>query len=421
MKKNQTKEIKKIISSAAFGIKTSKGIRPSINKNSFKKGFKKPLSNKLLIKHLNYENTIYYYGNEKNGYTLVMIDIDVNKKEKKGTKKGAIEFAKHINSNIFNIYFEESTNGEGIHGYFILDKNGYSPQKINQILKYFQNYLQEESKKTNSDIELVEIKGTLFEVKYNNKKISEVKYGMLGKIPRNINKLFESKINVNAKKIEESFNISKTLKRKNGSISEKKFNKEELNNIKHYEEIGESILKDKKVKAGKFNVIKEDYGIAIMILKFLKENKNLDNTVPTKRVASLWKALYKANDIKRAWNHHRFAEIRNTLSQLGMIKWIDNRYQIGSKVDKTQGIACKWEISEKMYMYLQKLLKSKQASFVDTSPLGQEIIAFNNNELEEIMYEFAYKIPILSLILRENSDLMHKKAYNYIDAGFCSV
>lgn len=417
---NKINRIKEIISKNAYGIKTEKGIRPSATKSSLKKGFKRPITNNLIKEHEEYEKTIYFFGNEENNETLVMIDIDVDKKQKKGSSSGAVEFAKHINQNIIPIYFEPSTNGKGIHGYFVLNKSGYSAKKVNQILKRFENYLQKEAIEKKSDIEIVEIKGTLFEIEYKNKKISEVKYGMLGKIPRKIEELLKINTLINIKVLEKSFNIDKKNYNKKGSISEKHISEIELLNIKYYEKIGEEILSKKIIKANKFLITKEDFGIMLMILKFFKKNKNKDNTTPTKRAMNLWKALYKANEIKRGWNHHRWKEMRNILSKEGMIKWIDNRYQIGNKTSRTEGISCKWEISEKMYMYLAKSEKSKQASFVDTKPLLVGVKVSNLIKLEEIMYEFTHKVPILSLISKENIDYIYNKAYSCIN-NFCTA
>lgn len=430
---NEIKEIKNLISNRAYGIKTKKGIRPSANKTFLKNGFKRPPSNKIILAHTENKETLYYFGNESSNYTVVMIDIDVNKKNKKGSKKGAIEFAKYINKNLFKTYYEPSTNGEGIHAYFIVDKQGCSSKEFNNIIKNFQNYLQNIAEKINADIELVEVKGTLFEIEYEKEKIKEIKYGMLGKIPRDIRRFFKYKTIINIQKIKEEFNLEKIKKRKQGSISEKHFTQEKLSKLDCYRKIASELIGDKAIKAGKFAIIVEDIAIAIMFLKFLKENKNNDNTLPTKRIECLWKAVYKAGDITRGWNHHRWKGIRDLLSNMGLIKWIDNRYQITDKINKTEGIACKWEISEKLYMYIQKSEKVEGSSLMDTSVSGGSNLTKKTNHLcekkiilsvlfpkiEQIIHEYSHKIPILSLISIKDKNLFFEKAYNYIGSKFC--
>jgi len=48
------------------------------------------------------------------------IDIDCHKT---GTLEGAIAFANHLKDTLFpNLYFEVSTNGNGVHGYIIIEK-----------------------------------------------------------------------------------------------------------------------------------------------------------------------------------------------------------------------------------------------------------------------------------------------------------
>ena len=61
---SEIKSLKNIISNVNYGIKISSGIRPSANKKSLEKNFKKPLTNKLLRSHWRNEQTIYFYGNE---------------------------------------------------------------------------------------------------------------------------------------------------------------------------------------------------------------------------------------------------------------------------------------------------------------------------------------------------------------------
>jgi len=83
------KWVRKAISRLAYGEKTAKGIRPNISKkNLLRSGRLAPrkLSENKIKDHVSGKTTIYYYGNgrRKDKNTLVMIDIDIQKTQKKG-------------------------------------------------------------------------------------------------------------------------------------------------------------------------------------------------------------------------------------------------------------------------------------------------------------------------------------------------
>lgn len=423
---SEIKSLKNIISNVNYGIKTNSGIRPSANKRSLEKNFKKPLTNKLLRSHWKNEQTIYFYGNEdiNKKECLVMIDIDVDKNKKEGSKEGAIKFAEHLKITIQDFYYEESTNGKGIHGYFIVDKCEKNSEEVNKVLKKFENFLMDQKEKTKADIELVEIKGTLHEIKYKFRRIKKIKFGTLAKIPRNIKDFINYKNkNIKITDIEEKYSIENKIKKeKKGSISKKIINEEDLLTIKPLEDLSREIFGDKPIKNNKFKITHEDIAIGLMLLCYFKKNKNKDKTLPTNRVMMLWKKLYECNDINRAWNHHRWKTIRDLLSKKGLIYWIDNNYTYGDKRTNQKGIACKWEISKKMYMYIKMYLKEfrkeKRASLMDTK--SRENI--KKTSIKEILDVFSYKIPILNILMLNNKDyLMLNKANKYIKNSFCYV
>jgi hypothetical protein len=421
---SEIKNIKKIISNINYGIKTEKGIRPSATKRSLEKNFRKPITNKLIRDHWNNKQTLYFYGNENiNEKCLIMIDIDVDKKNKKGSLEGAISFAEHLKSKIQDFYYETSTNGKGVHGYLVVDKCDKNSIESNKIFKKFENFLIEEKEKVNADIELVEIKGTLHEIKYKQNRIAKIKFGTLGKIPKNINEFFkfENK-EIKITDIEKNYCVEKAKKSNNGSgsISKKLITKKDLDKLEILEEISKNIFGEETFKKNKFKITHEDIAIALLLLIFFKNNKNEDKTLPTKRVMMLWKALYECGDIDRAWNHHRWKGIRDMLSEKGLIYWIDNNYTYGNKSINQKGIACKWEIRKKLYMYIKTYLKEakreKRASLMDTKPLESIKIL----DVRQIKSLILYKIPVLyTVITRAKEFLILNKANEYIKSSFC--
>jgi hypothetical protein len=117
------------ISHYDHGIKTYKGQVVHCNTNQTTIGF---LNYKFSIAHLTVEKfydhfsgrrTYYYAGNasSKANETLGMIDIDCHKS---GSLAGAIAFVEKIKAEYGwgSLFYEKSTNGNGIHAYFVLEK-----------------------------------------------------------------------------------------------------------------------------------------------------------------------------------------------------------------------------------------------------------------------------------------------------------
>src|SRR5437868_3396365 len=111
-----------------------------------------------------------------------MIDIDVLKSQQKGTPEGARKFAEHLKKIWPDLYFEPSTNGKGIHCYFTLWKWQVGADCVNKALKRLEKWLRAEARKTNADIELVEVKGTCPVIEYEDRKVKAIKYGTFAKI-----------------------------------------------------------------------------------------------------------------------------------------------------------------------------------------------------------------------------------------------
>src|ERR1019366_7955819 len=87
-------------------------------------------------------------GRQNIAETLVMIDIDCLKCRGLGSKEGAVAFADHLKAVYFpGIWFEPSTNGNGMHGYFVLHKLGVHARDVNAQLRTFEKWLRQESRK----------------------------------------------------------------------------------------------------------------------------------------------------------------------------------------------------------------------------------------------------------------------------------
>jgi hypothetical protein len=75
--------------------------------------------------HFTGESTVYFTadGRVRTPETLLMVDIDCHGT---GTYEAAVAFARHLRDHHFpDLYFEPSTNGNGVHAYLLLDKRGF--------------------------------------------------------------------------------------------------------------------------------------------------------------------------------------------------------------------------------------------------------------------------------------------------------
>jgi hypothetical protein len=295
------------------------------------------------------------------------------------------------------MYFETSTNGRGVHGYFVLQKRGNSANVVNFALKRLQTWLRAEAARINADIEQVEIKGTCMELEFRDNKIQAVKYGMFAKLPRDVarfsewaettvirsNELLSTRFDV----VEQPSNAdsscsAKLISTRNpsgsqsvlGSVSGKIITEEELSAIPAYERLYQEWV-PAGLKARKFAVNAHDFAVAMVIVRHFKASPNADGSLPCRRAEKLWTALFDAGDVERPWNHHRWKAIRDFLSKNGHINWQDHRYEyglvahVGSKPTK-RGTACKWGITDEFEQILEQVAVlpkgEEEASFVDT-------------------------------------------------------
>ena len=114
------------------------------------------MTQKLLIRHFLGEETVYFTG-ARGDWTILMLDIDCHKS---GTPEGARTFAEYLKEKFFpNLYYEPSTNGNGIHGYVMVDKSAWTAADHNAAMKSLEVWLKNVLASTRFDVETVEVKG----------------------------------------------------------------------------------------------------------------------------------------------------------------------------------------------------------------------------------------------------------------------
>lgn len=332
--------------------------------NSPQTRFLKRVTNRNFADHFADRETYYFAGQEDHRHpdTLVMIDVDC---KKVGTLQGAIDYGERLKAEFPGIYYEVSTHGKGGHGYLILEKQGWSPSQLNDLLKTkLQPFLNELAK--GFDVEFVEVKGTMPIIRREKGQVLTVTCGQLAKLPRNAT-LEQLKNTARITPIwldslpefkkEKKPAIPSAIRKPSGSCGGKCISEDEIADLDdHYTEVAARLIGQNKIgidnEHSRATVTTKDVAIWLMIAKFFTNNMNEDGSMPWARFKRMWQALYKSGDIDRAWSTDRNKAIRNYLFDLGWCCDVeDNRYYPGSQ--DVEGKAAKWRLSAKLMAMLE--------------------------------------------------------------------
>lgn len=342
------------------------------------------MTNAKFDDHFSGEKTFYCTGNSspKAPETLLNIDIDCHKK---GTLAGAIAFAEYLRDNFFpNLYFEISTNGNGVHAYVVIEKGDLGSVFLNGLFRRFEQHLRQILSTTNFDVQDVEIKGTCPVFVWGDRKGELQNYtsGTLAKFPRESHR-FEDLRNTTRISYLELLKLPVVEKIKPvpsevrvlglqrppvaGSISGKVIGPEELAELKgHYRKVAETLMEEHVLKTtGRTVATVEDLAIFLMLLRYFTKNMNRDGSLPYARFKGLWSSVFESGDVGRSFEDKRFATLRNYLSSLGLLDWQDDMYTLGmtdSDGNKHKGKASRWQASELLMSLLdwQELKKQQE-------------------------------------------------------------
>ena len=322
--------------------------------------------------HFDKKATHYFMGSPTAASTLVMLDIDVMKKLGLGTTEGAWKFAEHLKSTWPNLYVEASTGGKGVHGYLVVEKPGHDAAAVNAFLKKLQDWLRAEAVTTNADIELVEVKGTLPDIRLDGQQITALKYGQFAKIPRCEGRFEELKdttvldidqpLPPNSGHVVSAAKSAKVGSATCGSISGRNISDDEIARVPEYERLYEAL--GLELRHTRYLVTANDFAAFCVLTRFFKTNGNADRTLPVRRVAAFWNELHSCGQADRPFNFRRYKAIQDYLSLNGHVLWEDHRYQRPEGEQK--GVACKWRITDHFFGLLDLAGGQGGASFVVT-------------------------------------------------------
>jgi hypothetical protein len=299
----------------------------SLQKQTFLTRF----NNQMFERHERGYETRYFTGNGRESISLVMIDVDCHKT---GTREGATA-ASTILKELFppNLYCEKSTNGKGKHLYFSVDRDDLDVEEFKAIMRQLEQAL-DGYVTSKSDIEMVEIKGMPPVVKWSYGK-PIITCGTLAKLPRDMLacsttcELSIADVEAIIKTIspdEEVKPAKPKAKKKSGSTTGVFITPEML--------VAGSVVASNLISAHPVNDIansrqkltQSDLGAFLAFLEYCTKTINSDDSMPSKRIMNLWKACYTDGFISRAWSHKRFKAMRDYLTGLGLIDWIDETY-----------------------------------------------------------------------------------------------
>jgi hypothetical protein len=349
------------------------------------------LSQKLILRHfegvpcefrINGEiitkpETVYFTGNRTKPdeicLTLLMIDIDSHKK---GSLEEAMRFAGHLRAKCFpGCYIEVSTNGNGAHIFFVVDKTDWADVDYNAALKAFDAWLKGVLAETGIELDCVEVKGNCATVSWVD-GVPKHKMGTLAKLPREWERFEELRSSPvysahqllafsRAHPITEKHAPAVQRIRQEGSIP---FCGVDPRRIERWMEVAKRLV-PAAVHVSTTNrvvVTHEDVGIFCALLEYVGKSPNEDGTLPWERTKKLWDCLRERGVISRAFNAKRFAWIRRMLNGAGLVDIQDATYVIGER-------AAKWSPSEKFWSVAASIDSNKEEGeqyFTETGLVG---------------------------------------------------
>lgn len=311
-------------------------------------------------RHFSGDDTFYFTGNEYADEMLVKVDIDCHGR---GTAEGARACAEWLKANVFpGLFYEPSTNGNGIHGYLILRKKGKTAAQVNEWLRRLEDDLQ--AYQHQFDIELIEIKGQCRELVYADRRLIDVKCGQLAKLPREIVQRWDEFQKTTRLDFDTfTFPDIQAAERKPPAVNPPgSLNRKHVRHWERLRELAGTMLGSRsKQVGGQLVVTTDDLAVLIAILCHCAKDMNADGSMPTARIKALWETMYKAGDCERQFNPKRYKAARNILEQCGVICWKSVFYCPHTHV------AAKWTLEQWFVEQVTELLteeESRESSFV---------------------------------------------------------
>ena len=367
-----------------------------------------------IIRHLLNDDTAFFTANSLGDETILMIDVDCHSS---GTLQGATQFAEHLKQHYFpNLYIETSTNGNGAHGFVVVDKRLWDDAQYKATLKPVEEWLRRVLRSTEFDVEDVELKGAPLTVQWGARRgeVAGVTFGSLAKMPRDWKRFAEWESTTrmtphDLRKLPEIFPVAEPevvvdpeaqpVVRK-GSVLGKLVDPEVVKKLEPLaRRLIEQGMPQVKASSSRAVVVAEDVQMALAVVRACTLYPNPDGSLPLKRIWAIWDAAYEAGDTCRAFCYHRFKAIRDMLADMGFVEWDDCKYQFGR--------ACKWRASDELMRMMEEALEAADTttrldpSIVDRNNLQEAIAEARRNRPEQVGLR---PVRVFPSLLREDWD-----------------
>ena len=323
--------------------------------------------------HFAGEMTRYYTadGRVRTPETLVMIDVDCHKV---GTSEAAVAFAAHLRDHYFPaLYFEPSTNGNGVHAYLVLDKRGFGDERTHSLFGMLDRALKAihadwQARNPGLVVELVEVKGHPPRIDWSREgKVVDYTAGQLAKLPREVDRRWEEfrqTTRIDERRVGDLHRRWKeraatgkhevAVKPKSGSISGHVVDQEAVERFDDYLGLAGRLLLAPLRTSGREVATAEDLAVLLLILEACTMRMNADGSMPTARVMKNWDLLYRDDAVPRPFNHKRYAAMRDYLSREGLLTWEDEAYLPHQFNPGGKGRAARWRASERLMEMIEE-------------------------------------------------------------------
>jgi hypothetical protein len=357
------------------------------------------LNNEVILRHVNGQQIRYGSGNERRDKdTLAKLDIDCHGA---GTPEEAHEFIQHAAEVLGkgDIFAEASTNRTGGHGYVVIDREGESAGAVNDglfSLELFLNRLLRNGRPDGQpwNITGVEIKGSCAKAKWDAEgRCVGYTAGSLMKLPqtfldssereqelRNTARFSLTELGALHRKQLQNYLASPTTKvggritdprlgvtsNVGGSTKSHPIKRREIERIgSEYSNVAHRLFPSVLLTKSRHVATREDQAIYLCILAFCTDSQSDDKAMPSRRIYSIWKAMFDAKEVYRAPDHGRIAAMRNHLSDQGLIEWTEYCFWTPDKEDfrpdeTIKGICCKYSLSRKLMVEFGFMSFSRQ-------------------------------------------------------------
>jgi hypothetical protein len=402
-------------------------------------GFMGTPTNDQLRDHFAGRYALYFWadGRKSTPLTISMIDIDCHKT---GDPESAEAFADWLKDNYFpDLYHEPSTNGKGRHGYFVLFKDGFRDVGVANFLKKLEKALKKLlqyflATHPQYQIEGVEIKGTPHIITWaqgSSRKIESMKSGSLAKMPREIVSRFDEFKKTTVLSFDDIDDLEHkaeqlvipeppklSIFKGAGSTSTHPIPRHEIDAINGpYLDFAKTWITDPVGTSSRAKVEAADLAISLPIVKFCSQKRNVDDTMPTKRIKRIWDALFEEGEVDRAFDYHRWRVIRDLIESQRGLDMEDRRFYTGfvnEGGEFIKGVAAKWKMADWLVERLDEIVE------LGFEPEDEEIAHYDELRMScEQEPESNHDEVVASLPVEEGGGaLLEQEEYQELEALF---